>query len=430
MSKFPRLRRIEPGELRRRGRGPLDPQTISDAARIVQRVREGGELALREHALRLDGLAAHEPLTLDRNALEAACNSITRDTRALLERTAGRIRRFAEAQRACLRDLSLEIPGGAAGHTVLPVESAGCYAPGGRYPLVSSMLMTVVTARAAGVSRVWAASPRPAPLMLAAAAIAGADGLLAAGGAHAVAALAYGIGPAAACDVIVGPGNRWVTAAKHLVSGDVRIDMLAGPSELLIVADDSADPRWVAADLLAQAEHDVDAIPMLIAVSPTLLDAVERELSQQLESLATRETAAASISNGFAISAGSIDEAVALCDQIAPEHLELHVRDAERVAARVRRCGCVFIGHETAEVFGDYGAGPNHTLPTGGSARFASGLSVLSFVRQQTWLQCRRDESAAAVGDDAIALARLEGLEAHARSAEVRRDRASGAAAL
>jgi phosphoribosyl-ATP pyrophosphohydrolase/phosphoribosyl-AMP cyclohydrolase/histidinol dehydrogenase len=211
-----------------------------------------------------------------------------------------------------------------------------------------------------------------------------------------------------------------VTAAKHIVSRDVRIDMLAGPSELLILADDSASPRLIAGDLLAQAEHDSDAIPMLVATSRDLIEAVERELIAQLEPLPNRETAIAALRNGFAIHFDNLDAAIDVCNRIAPEHLELHVRDAKQIALRIRRAGCVFVGQATAEVFGDYGAGPNHTLPTGGTARFASCLSVADFLRQQTWLRCDNTQSTSPLIGDAIDLARLEGLEAHARSAELR----------
>lgn len=399
----------------------LDPETLARTADIVRDVRRGGEAALHAYAARFDKLSPQDPLVLDRAALEAAYADTPAETRALLTRTAERIRRFAEAQRACWRDLTFPIPGGSAGHIVHPLRAAGCYAPGGRYPLVSSLLMTVVTARTAGVETVWAASPNPAPLMRAAAFIAGADALLAVGGAHAIAALAYGAGPVPACDVIAGPGNRWVTAAKHLVSADVRIDMLAGPSELLVLADETGDPALIAADLLAQAEHDADARPMLVCMCPTLIEAVDRELARQLKTLPTRATAAAALTNGFAARASDTDEAVRLCEELAPEHLELHVRDAERLAGRFRNCGCLFIGERSAEALGDYSAGPNHTLPTGGTARYASGLSVFNFLRQHTWI---RIDSAAASDDlpaDAAALARLEGLPAHARSAELRR---------
>ena len=388
----------------------------------MREVRARGEAALREYATRFDSLDLERPLVRTRAELEAAAAEIPAETRALLSRTAERIRRFAEAQRACLRDLSFEIPGGAAGHTLYPLRTAGCYAPGGRYPLISSVLMTVVTARAAGVEQVWAASPNPDPLMLAAAAIAGADALLTIGGAHAIAALAYGVEPAPACDVIVGPGNRWVTAAKSVVSCDVRIDMLAGPSELLILADETADPALVAADLLAQAEHDVDACPMLISTSQPLIEAVERELARQLDALPTRQTAAAALTGGFTIHAADVNEAISLCNEIAPEHLELQVRDAANLVSRIRNCGCVFIGAQSAEVLGDYSAGPNHTLPTGGTARYASGLSVLNFLRQHTWLRVEATAASDELLADAGALAELEGLAAHARSAESRRN--------
>lgn len=427
MNPAPLLRLIAPHDLPRRGGAALDPRTLTEAAAIIDELRRRGTPALRDYATRLDGLASDAPLALDRQALRHAAGAIADDTRRLLERTADRIRRFAEAQRACFSDLSLEIPGGSAGHHAQPVASAGCYVPGGRYPLVSSMLMTVITARAAGVDQVWAASPRPGQLMLAAAAIAGADGLLAAGGAQAIGALAYGVPPAPLCDVIAGPGNRWVTAAKYLVSADVRIDMLAGPSELLILADDSADPRMIAADLLGQAEHDPDAVPMLVSIGPSMIAATEVELARQLAALPTRETAAAALRNGFSICAESLDVAVDLCNRLSPEHLEVQLRDAGTVAARIRGSGCVFIGAASAEVFGDYGAGPNHTLPTGGTARFASGLSVANFLRLQTWLRCDTGKAIGRLAQDAADLARLEGLEAHARSAEARRSFGKGA---
>ncbi len=417
----PVLKRLTPTDDLPARRHALAPETLTQAESMVRDVRERGEPALREYAERFDALPRGATLVRSRAELEAAFAELPEETRDLLTRTAARIQRFAEAQRECLRDLTFDIPGGTAGHTICPLNVAGCYAPGGRYPLVSSMLMTAVTARAAGVTTVWAASPNPTPLMLAAAALAGADGLLAVGGAQAIAALAYGVGGAPACDAIVGPGNRWVTAAKHIVSADVRIDMLAGPSELLILADHTADPVLVAADLLAQAEHDVDARPMLLSTSPLLIDAVDRELTRQLETLPTRDTAAAAVAGGFAMSVPDLDEAVRLCNRIAPEHLELHVEDADRLAPRLGNCGCMFVGSRSAEVLGDYGAGPNHTLPTGGTARFTSGLSVHNFLRQHTWIRFDSTTAETELLDDAAALARIERLEAHARSAELRR---------
>jgi phosphoribosyl-ATP pyrophosphohydrolase/phosphoribosyl-AMP cyclohydrolase/histidinol dehydrogenase len=300
----------------------------------------------------------------------------------------------------------------------------------------------------AGVGEVWVASPRPTPEIMAAAAIAGADALLAAGGAHAIAALAFGAGAVPACDAVVGPGNRWVTAAKQLVAGRVAIDMLAGPSELVALADETADPALVAADLLAQAEHDPDALPVLVVVSnpppappvsrgegasplsatrrgvggevAPFVDRVEAEMAAQLAALPMAETARAALAHGFAVLAPDLDAAIEVCDRLAPEHLEVMTADAANVAARLSNYGALFLGDGSAEVFGDYGAGPNHVLPTGGAARYAGGLSVFTFLRVRTWLRLDGQENAASLRADAAALGRLEGLIAHARAAERR----------
>jgi len=417
------LRIINATEVPALRRSAIDPATLAAASEIVNDVRARAEPALRSHAERLGDLKPGDPLVIEPAAMRRARDALDRDDRAALERAAERIRAFAQAQRAALHELALAIPGGQAGHWVAPVERAGCYAPGGRFPLPSSVLMTAVTARAAGVREVIVASPRPAPATLAAAAIAGADALLAVGGAQAVAALAFGCPPLAAlapCDAVVGPGNRWVTAAKQLVAGQVAIDTLAGPSELLLIADDSADPRTVAADLLAQAEHDTDACAVLVTTAPPLIDAVERELASQLATLPTAATARVALANGCAVVARDLDEAVALADRFAPEHLEIMTRDADALARRCNHYGAVFIGPAAAEVLGDYGAGPNHTLPTGGAARSAAGLSVLHFLRTRTWLRIDAPPLAADLCRDTARLARLEGLEAHARAAEIR----------
>jgi phosphoribosyl-ATP pyrophosphohydrolase/phosphoribosyl-AMP cyclohydrolase/histidinol dehydrogenase len=240
------------------------------------------------------------------------------------------------------------------------------------------------------------------------------------GGAQAIAALAYGVGPIAPRDVIVGPGNRYVTAAKQLVSGSVAIDLLAGPSELTILADDTADPGCVAADLLAQAEHDPDALPLLVTLDPHLPDRVEQELARQLSDLPTADTARAALANGGVIVVVSLDDGIAACDAIAPEHLQLDLRDAAAVASRLAHYGALFIGPGAAEVLGDYGAGPNHVLPTGGTARSTGGLSVYTFLRVRTWLRIDDCAGARPLIEDAVWLGRAEGLEAHARAAERR----------
>jgi phosphoribosyl-ATP pyrophosphohydrolase/phosphoribosyl-AMP cyclohydrolase/histidinol dehydrogenase len=411
------LRRVAPADVPVLLRDPVDAATLDGARIIVDDVRARGEAAVREHGERLSDLAPGAPLVRTRAELVEALESLPTTERRLLERTATRIADFAEAQRACVEGLTVRIPGGYAGHTVRPLDSAGCYAPGGRFPLPSSVLMTAVTARVAGVETVWVASPRPTTITMAAAAVADADGLLAVGGAQAIAALAFGAGPVPRCDAVVGPGNRWVTAAKQLVAGRVAIDMLAGPSELVVCADGTSDPALVAADLLAQAEHDPDALPVLVTLDARLADRVDEELERQLSDLPTAETARAALANGFTVIVSSIDEAVVVCDRLSPEHLEVVTADAEHVANRMRRYGTLFVGEGSGEVLGDYGAGPNHVLPTGGTARFTGGLSVLTFLSLRTWLRIDDPHDAETVASDAVALARLEGLEAHARAA-------------
>ena len=419
MKASPLLPRRTVAELARRGAG-LDAKTLAAAARIVEAVRKRGEVALRKHAERFGDMSPGAPLYHNRADLARALAGLSPEERTRLERVAARIRAFAVAQRGALGPVRVPVPGGIAEHRIAPIERAGCYAPGGRYPLPSSVLMTVVTARVAGVRDVWVASPRPQAVSLAAAAIAGADGVLAVGGAQAIAALAYGAGPIAPRDVIVGPGNRWVAAAKQLVAGTVAIDMLAGPSELIVFADESADPATVAADLLAQAEHDPDALPVLVTVDATLVERVEQELACRLGDLPTADVARAALTHGGAIVVSSVADGVAACDAIAPEHLQLELRDADAVAPRLAHYGALFIGAGSAEVLGDYGAGPNHVLPTGGTARFSGGLSVYTFLRVRTWLRIVDSGAARPLVEDAVWLGRAEGLEAHARAAERR----------
>ena len=415
------LRRVRPEDLPSLRRDPVDPETLKTCAELIARVRAGGDGALRELGERFGDIEPKAPLVIERDALERAREELPERARAVLERAAARIRGFAQIQRGALIDIHTSIPGGEAGHAVAPVDVAGCYAPGGRFPLPSSVLMGAVTARAAGCPTVWVASPKPAPVTLAAAAIAGADALLAVGGAQAIAAMAYGTESVPTCDAIVGPGNRWVTGAKQLVAGRVRIDMLAGPSELVILADELADPATVAADLLAQAEHDPDALPVLVTPSRALADAVDTELAGQLEDLPTAETAAAALENGFVVLVDGLAHGASVCNQLAPEHLEILCEQPDHIARQVRHYGGLFIGHGAAEVLGDYGAGPNHTLPTGGTARSFAGLSVLNFLRARTWIQIEDLAQAQELVEDAVALARMEGLEAHARSALRRR---------
>lgn len=402
-------------------RAALDSEALDVARSILADVERRGEPALREHARRLDGLAPGDDLLLDRAALSRAADELDPEVRDLLQRVAGRIRTFSEAQLATASELETPVAGGRGGHRLVPVESVGCYAPGGRFPLPSSVLMTAIPARVAGVGSVWVASPHPTPVVKAAALIAGADGLLAAGGAQAMAALAFGVGGVPRCEKIVGPGNRFVTAAKRLLYGRVGLDTIAGPSELLVVASPDADPARVAADLLAQAEHDPDAVPLLCAFNEATVEAVREEAGRQLATLPTAPIARQAVAAGGALLAASPDDAAAISDAVAPEHLHLHGDLAESLAPSVHRYGSLFLGSATPEAAGDYGAGPNHTLPTSGAAAFDSGLSVFSFLRRPTWLSLSpEDDGCEGLLRDTAALARLEGLEAHARSAELR----------
>jgi len=414
------LRKIEVSALSYPRTAGIPAAVLQAADAIVQDVRSRGEAAVLEYVQRFNERLPGRSVYLTRDDLERELERLPAEDRDPLVRIAGRIESFARAQRDSLTALTVAVPGGQAGHTIEPLERAGCYAPGGRYPLPSSVLMTVVTARVAGVASVWAASPRPVPVVLAAAAVAGADGLLTAGGAHAIAALAFGVGPVPPSDIVVGPGNLYVTAAKKIVCGEVAIDMLAGPSELVVLADHTADPAIVAADLLAQAEHDDAAVPLLVTTHEPLVHQVEAELTRQLATLPTAQTAVSALSNGGAVACGSREEAIAVCNELAPEHLQVSLLDPDSVISELRHYGGLFIGEQSAEVFGDYGVGPNHVLPTGRTARSVGGLSVLTFLRVRTWLRCTDSVGGRGLIDDSAWLARQEGLEAHARAAGMR----------
>jgi histidinol dehydrogenase len=413
-----RIRLEDLAEARSRGR---DTEAEEGAARIIADVAARGEAAVREWSEKLGELGPGDPLVIGRAGLEAALASLDPAQRAVLERTRDRVMAFASAQRAALKDIEVAVPGGRAGHVFIPVARAGCYAPGGRFPLPSSAIMTACAAKAAGVASIWCAGPKPARATLAAAALAGAEGFLAAGGAQGIAALALGAG-IPPCDVVVGPGGRYPAAAKRLLFGVVGTEAPAGPSELLIVAGPDADAETAAADLLAQAEHDVAAVPALVALDELFAERLDEALERRLEDLPepNKGVARASLANGWMLMARDEAEAKAAAERFAPEHLELLVSDPRSWADSIRSAGGVFLGWGSAEVFGDYGAGPNHCLPTGGAARFAAGLSVLAFLRARTWLEM---DDPSLLSSDAAALARIEGLEAHACAAELRAKR-------
>ncbi|RHY49409.1 hypothetical protein DYB38_008180 [Aphanomyces astaci] len=416
------LRTIRPEDVRAFAYDPVEPLALEQARSIVNDVKARGETAVREHAVRLGDLpSTSAPLVYSRDDMKTAFESLSIGEQMLLERTKKRIEAFAIAQRASIQSFSRAIPGGQAGQDVSPMQVAGCYAPGGRYPLPSSVLMTALTARVAGVSTVIVASPRPAVATLAAAYISNADLLLAVGGAQAVAALAYGLDGTgiSACDIIVGPGNKYSSISQPGLFVFQRltcaIDMLAGPSECLVVADASAvvHAATIAADLLAQAEHDTAAVPILVTDSTALLDAVNAAIDDQLTTLPTADTAAVSVAKGFAVLCPSLDSCVDVANVLAAEHVEIMTADSQAVADRIQHYGA-------AEVLGDYGVGPNHVLPTGGTARYTGGLSVHTFLRIRTWMRIDDGPLSQEAVADAVQLARVEGLEGHARAAERR----------
>ncbi len=398
---------------------PFSPQARVRAEEIVAAVRDRGDDAVLSYAREFGELREGRPLFFRNDCLQAMTR-IDPEIVDLLERSAARIRAFASAQRSAISNVDISIPGGAAGHRIIPLERAGCYVPGGRYPLVSSLLMSVVTARVAGVEEIWVATPRPSDEMLAAAAIAGATGVLSIGGAHGIAAFAHGFAGVAPCDCIVGPGNSYVTAAKFLVSAHVRIDMLAGPSELVVIADRSSSPELIAADLLAQAEHDPEAVPTLITLDRAIVSVVSNELERQLAGLSSAPTARAALQNGCVVVVPTVEEAARVSNVIAPEHLQLSLMHPERIVPLLKNYGGLFVGEGSAEVIGDYCAGPNHVLPTGGTGRSRCGLSVFDFIKVATWLRIDDRTQANDLYTDACSLAELEGLPGHRAAAEGR----------
>ncbi|HTN53743.1 MAG TPA: histidinol dehydrogenase [Anaeromyxobacter sp.] len=398
------------------------------AARIVEDVRLRGDAALLEHTCRLDGWDPGEAagLALGRDAFRAAFRGLPAEGRRALALAAERIAAFHRRERDAEVPARRDAAGATLAQVVRPLARVGLYVPGGtaRYP--SSVLMTAIPARVAGVTEVLVCSPgvRGTGEMdawtLAACHVAGVSRLFRAGGAQAVAALAFGTATVPAVDKICGPGNAYVAAAKRLVFGRVDIDMIAGPSEILVLADGAADPAEVASDLLAQAEHDVRAVAVLVTPSPALAEAALAEVERQLADLPRREIAARAIhERGATVIARGLPEAVRLADGFAPEHLALHVRGAARLVPRISRAGAVFVGTSTPEAVGDYLAGPSHVLPTAGTARFASPLSVATFRRRMSVLDLS-PRALAAVAPAVEALARAEGLVGHWRAVEMR----------
>jgi histidinol dehydrogenase len=397
---------------------------------ILADVRARGDAAVLDYTKRFDRFdLTAETMAITPAEVDAARGQCTTDTLSALATAAGRIRAFHEKQLPEDLDFT-DAAGLRLGYRWQAVEAAGLYVPGGTAAYPSSVLMNAVPAKVAGVDRLVMVVPTPDgvlnPLVLAAAAIAGVDEIYRIGGAQAVGALAYGTATIRPVDKIVGPGNAFVAAAKRQVFGTVGIDMIAGPSEILVLADGANDPAWIAADLLSQAEHDTAAQAILITDDASFADAVERAVDGHLKTLPRTGTAGESWATyGAVITVPDLAGAIPLVDRIAPEHLEIATDNADALGRKVRNAGAIFMGRYVPEAIGDYIAGPNHVLPTARSARFSSGLGVLDFMKRSSLIECDA-EGLRAIGPEAVALARAEGLDAHALSISIRLNAPAG----
>jgi histidinol dehydrogenase len=391
-----------------------DPQVQRTVRAILADVRRNGDAAVRKYSKKFDGVLPEE-LSVGGELL----NSIPAEQAAALRAAHERIRAFHERQLQKSWEF-IDGDGTRLGQQVTPLERVGLYVPGGKAAYPSSVLMNAVPAKVAGVRELVMASPNPNPLVLAAAALAGVDRVLRLGGAQAIAALAYGTKRIARVDKIVGPGNAYVAEAKRQVFGEVGIDMVAGPSEILVIADGSANADWVAMDLFSQAEHDESAQAILLSPDEELLDAVAASIQKLIVEMPRRAVIAASLkARGALIRTRDLEEACAVANRIAPEHLELAVSAPERYVSKLTRAGAIFLGHWSSEAIGDYCAGPNHVLPTAGTARFSSPLGVYDFQKRTSIIAVSK-EAARSLGRIAKTLAEGEGLPAHARAAEMR----------
>jgi len=403
----------------------FEENELPEVRTIISEVRKRGDEALFALTKKYDG-AALTGLEYDLSGLRISDITISEPLKDAIQVSIKNLQRFSEKQLQAFTDFELEMEAGVfTGQKIFPLERVGVYVPGGRFPLFSSLLMGVVPAKAAGVKEVIVCTP-PAPdgsihpAIVYAAKVSGTNRLFTIGGAQAIAAMAYGSQSVPAVDKIVGPGNQYVTRAKKEVFGRVGIDFIAGPSEVLIIADDQADAAMAAADLLAQAEHDTDARAVLLTDSPVLAAQVKKEAAARLEQLPTRPIAEKSMqNNGLIVVVDNLAAAAEISNRLAPEHLELQVRQPEQFINKLNNYGSLFIGKQAAEVLGDYSSGLNHTLPTAGAARYTGGLSVKDFIKIQTTLRVE-EGSSGKIQTAAYTMARAEGLAAHAEAVRIR----------
>ncbi len=394
------------------------PHNIEVVRQILQGVKDGGDGAIKKYSQMFDGIDI-EQFEITKKQIEHAYTRVDKKTIEALKHAAKNIETFARKQLESFKDFEIEVDGATVGQRVIPIQRVGCYVPGGNYPLPSTALMCVIPAKVAGVDEVIVCSPKTRNVTIVAADIAGADKIFNIGGVQAIGAMAYGTETVTKVDKIVGPGSKYVVAAKNEVYGEVGLDFIAGPSEVLIIADESGKSDFIAADLLAQAEHDSNAKPFLLTTSKSLAEKVMKQIEKQVAVLETQEITKEALKNGKIIIVKDLDEATNISNKRAPEHLEIQVKNPEEIIKKLRNYGSLFIGKYAAEVFGDYCSGTNHTLPTNGSAKYTSGLSVRDFIKMQTH---QRIDDPSKLIDTASTIADVEGLMAHKRAAEIRRE--------
>lgn len=396
----------------------IEFENISSVSEIINDVRKNGDAAVREYSQKFNDGIINEFRLTDKE-IKSAIEQVDEATLKTIKFAINNVKEFAQAQINSIKELEVNINGNTLGHKIIPVESVGCYIPGGNYPLPSTAVMTIVPAKVAGVKRVIAVSPKIKPVTIAAAHLSGADEIYRIGGVQAVGAMAYGCESIKQVNKIVGPGNKFVTSAKKQVFGECGIDFLAGPSEVLIIADDNANPDFVAADMLAQCEHDKDARAFLICFSKEFANKVDKKALEYLDNLPTKDIANVSYSKSITIIADKMEDAIQLANDKAPEHLEICFNNAENYINKFINYGSLFVGNYSAEVFGDYVSGTNHTLPTNQVSKYSGGLSVFDYVKIQTY-QIINPNSVKETAKNASNLAKEEGLFAHKLASDVR----------
>lgn len=392
---------------------------IPSVEEIIKDVRENGDEAVRKYSRQFDG-EDFDAFLISQEEIKNAYLKVDARTIKSIQKSIQNVKKFSEKQLKCLKSLKTNIDGNELGHKIIPVERVGCYIPGGIYPLLSSAVMTITPAKVAGVNEVIACSPKIKPETIVACDLSGADKIYKIGGVQAIAAMAYGTQSIPKVNKIVGPGNKYVTSAKKYVFGEVGIDFLAGPSEVMIIADETANPEFVAADMLAQCEHDLDARAFLICTDEDFASRVEIFAQKQLENLSTKEIASKSFEKSISFVVNSIEEAIELANKKAPEHLEICYKNAKKDINKFKNYGSLFVGNYSAEVYGDYCSGTNHVLPTNEVSKYSGGLSVFDFVKIQTY-QIISKQGNCKISAFASQLAQKEGLDAHKLAADIRK---------